>query len=137
MLVAIMAVPIIAYVALTYNNSFSQSLIDSGVTNPDNYLNFFKNDDGSNVSAVSIISNLAWGLGYFGMPHILIRFMAVKSDSEIKKSRKSLLYGLSFHLPHLALSDLLQEVTLSKTLMLQQAKQYSSDLFNRSSPITE
>lgn len=88
MLVAIMAVPIIAYVALTYNNSFSQSLIDSGVTNPDNYLNFFKNDDGSNVSAVSIISNLAWGLGYFGMPHILIRFMAVKSDSEIKKSRK-------------------------------------------------
>lgn len=42
MLVAIMAVPIIAYVALTYNNSFSQSLIDSGVTNPDNYLNFFK-----------------------------------------------------------------------------------------------
>ena len=34
MLVAIMAVPIIAYVALTYNNSFSQSLIDSGVTTP-------------------------------------------------------------------------------------------------------
>ena len=88
MLVAIMSVPIIAYVSLTYSNSFSQSLIDNGVTNPDNYLNFFKNDDGSNVSAVSIISNLAWGLGYFGMPHILIRFMAVKSDSEIKKSRK-------------------------------------------------
>ena len=137
MLVAIMAVPIIAYVALTYNNSFSQSLIDSGVTNPDNYLNFFKNDDGSNVSAVSIISNLAWGLGYFGMPHILIRFMAVKSDSEIKKSRKIAIVWVIIHLPHLALSDLLQEVTLLKTLTLQQAKQYSSDLFSRSSPITE
>lgn len=44
--------------------------------------------DGTPVSAVSIISNLAWGLGYFGMPHILVRFMAVKSNEEIKKSRK-------------------------------------------------
>ena len=37
---------------------------------------------------LTIFSTAAWGLGYFGMPHILIRFMAVKSDSEIKKSRK-------------------------------------------------
>ncbi|MEF2919006.1 MAG: sodium/proline symporter PutP [Acutalibacteraceae bacterium] len=88
MLVAIMTVPIIAYVTLTYNTGFADALIEKGVVNPENYLNFLKNDDGSNVSAVSIISNLAWGLGYFGMPHILIRFMAVKNDAEIKKSRK-------------------------------------------------
>lgn len=88
MLVAIMTVPIIAYVTLTYNTGFADALIEKGVVNPENYLNFIKNDDGSNVSAVSIISNLAWGLGYFGMPHILIRFMAVKNDAEIKKSRK-------------------------------------------------
>lgn len=88
MLVAILAVPIIAYALLTYNDGFANALTANGVTNPENYLNFFKNDDGTPVSAVSIISNLAWGLGYFGMPHILIRFMAVKSNSEIKKSRK-------------------------------------------------
>ena len=88
MLVAILAVPIIAYALLTYNDGFANSLTANGVSNPENYLNFFKNDDGTPVSAVSIISNLAWGLGYFGMPHILIRFMAVKSNSEIKKSRK-------------------------------------------------
>ncbi len=88
MLVAILAVPILAYAILTYDNGFAQSLVAKGVENPENYLNFFKNDDGSPVSAVSIISNLAWGLGYFGMPHILVRFMAVKSNSEIKKSRK-------------------------------------------------
>lgn len=88
MLVAIISVPILTYATLTYNTGFSDSLVANGVTNPGNFLNFFKNEDGSPVSAVSIISNLAWGLGYFGMPHILIRFMAVKSNSEIKKSRK-------------------------------------------------
>jgi sodium/proline symporter len=88
MLVAIMAVPILAYTTLTYNTSFSESLITNGVQNPSNYLSFLKNDDGTPVSAISIISNLGWGLGYFGMPHILIRFMAVKSNEDIKKSRK-------------------------------------------------
>lgn len=87
MLVAILFVPILAYLALTYNTSFSEALTTNGVTNPANYLSFFKNEDGSTTSAISVISNLAWGLGYFGMPHILIRFMAVKSDAEVKKSR--------------------------------------------------
>ncbi len=33
-----------------------------------------------------IVSGLAWGLGYFGMPHIIIRFMSIRSQKEIKKS---------------------------------------------------
>lgn len=43
---------------------------------------------GEQLSIVSIISQLAWGLGYFGMPHILIRFMAIKNETEVRKSRK-------------------------------------------------
>ncbi len=39
------------------------------------------------LGAVSIISAMAWGLGYFGQPHILMRFMAIKSLSDIKTSR--------------------------------------------------
>ena len=35
-----------------------------------------------------VASGLGWGLGYFGMPHIIIRFMAVRSDKDIKKSAK-------------------------------------------------
>ncbi len=35
-----------------------------------------------------IVSGLAWGLGYFGMPHIIIRYMSVKSQRELKKSAK-------------------------------------------------
>lgn len=88
MLVAILAVPILAYAILTFDTGFSQALTQHGVASPENYLNFFKNDDGSPISFTTIISNLAWGLGYFGMPHILVRFMAVKSEPEIKKSRK-------------------------------------------------
>lgn len=33
-----------------------------------------------------IISGLGWGLGYFGMPHIIIRFMSIKSQRELRKS---------------------------------------------------
>ena len=33
-----------------------------------------------------IASGLGWGLGYFGMPHIIIRFMSVRSDRDIRKS---------------------------------------------------
>jgi len=35
-----------------------------------------------------VLSGLGWGLGYFGMPHIIIRFMAVRSDKEVSKSAK-------------------------------------------------
>ena len=38
--------------------------------------------------ALSVASTLAWGLGYFGMPHILLRFMAIEDDSKLKLSRR-------------------------------------------------
>ncbi len=66
----------------------SSALAAKGVEQPAQFLNFFVNGDGTPVSAVSIISNLAWGLGYFGMPHILVRFMAVKSNEEIRGCEK-------------------------------------------------
>ena len=39
-------------------------------------------------TAITAISMLAWGLGYFGMPHILIRFMAIGDVNKIKTSRR-------------------------------------------------
>lgn len=41
-----------------------------------------------NYSTVSIISALVWGLGYFGMPHILIRFMGIRSNKDVALSRR-------------------------------------------------
>lgn len=57
------------------------------------YLSFTNTFDlGSNSSAsysfITICSTLAWGLGYFGMPHILLRFMAIEDDRKLKLSRR-------------------------------------------------
>ncbi|MDF1509747.1 sodium/proline symporter PutP [Robertmurraya sp. DFI.2.37] len=46
------------------------------------YLNVY-----SGATAIGIISLLAWGLGYFGQPHIVVRFMGIKSTKEIPKAR--------------------------------------------------
>lgn len=40
------------------------------------------------VSALGLISSLSWGLGYFGQPHIIVRFMAIRSISDIKTARR-------------------------------------------------
>lgn len=41
-----------------------------------------------NFGFVSIISAVVWGLGYFGMPHFIVRFMGIRSAGEIKLSRR-------------------------------------------------
>ncbi|MBO7709944.1 MAG: sodium/proline symporter [Lachnospiraceae bacterium] len=43
---------------------------------------------GSPYGFITILSTMAWGLGYFGMPHILLRFMAIRDDEKIKVSRR-------------------------------------------------
>ena len=39
-------------------------------------------------SILTIASSMAWGLGYFGMPQVLLRFMAIRKESELKSSRR-------------------------------------------------
>ena len=57
------------------------------------YLDLFKgfnvatNQTGS-YGTLPVISTLAWGLGYFGMPHILLRFMAIEDEKKLKLSRR-------------------------------------------------
>lgn len=41
-----------------------------------------------NYGFLNVISMLAWGLGYFGMPQVLLRFMAIRKESELKTSRR-------------------------------------------------
>lgn len=52
------------------------------ITNPA-HLDLF-----SNLNTIGVISLLAWGLGYFGQPHILVRFMAAKSPDTIPPARR-------------------------------------------------
>ena len=55
--------------------------VSSGDTLPPDFWNLF-------ADWKSIISGLGWGLGYFGMPHIIIRFMSVRSDKDLRKSAR-------------------------------------------------
>ena len=82
MLVALLVVPIIAwgYVSGSFSDLLAQSSVNSA-----HYLSLTYNGDHP-ITLVEILSNLAWGLGYCGMPHILIRFMAIKNEKELKKS---------------------------------------------------
>src|SRR5699024_3336682 len=45
------------------------------------------------LSAAAIIGNAAWGLGYFGQPHIIVRLMAMRKASDAKAGRA---YGISW-----------------------------------------
>lgn len=83
MVVALLTVPIVAYAAIS--GDFGGALAAHDVADSATFTNLFY-AGGEKCSAISIISDLAWGLGYCGMPHILIRFMAVKSEKELKKS---------------------------------------------------
>lgn len=85
MLIGLLAVPIVAWTLVggDFRGLLEQSQVAGGA---DAYLNLFSNG-GEPYRAIDIISQLAWGLGYCGMPHILTRFMAVKNEKELKKSR--------------------------------------------------
>ena len=57
------------------------------------YLSMFNKHDPTTgtstpYSALTIASTMAWGLGYFGMPHILLRFMGIKDENKLKISRR-------------------------------------------------
>ncbi len=44
--------------------------------------------EAANYSFLTIASSMAWGLGYFGMPQVLLRFMAIRKENELKTSRR-------------------------------------------------
>ena len=88
MLVALLAVPIIALLLMGQDGvTISAGLAANTLpSTTGDFLNIMKYKDGNN-NFINIISGLGWGLGYFGMPHILVRFMAVKNEKELNKSK--------------------------------------------------
>ena len=81
MFLALLVVPATMFVMLGNWSDISTLLADAGPS----YLKFSGRESGFDIK--SIASNLAWGLGYFGMPHIVVRFMAIKNPRELKQSR--------------------------------------------------
>ncbi len=83
MLTALMATPLIVNFAMQASDFAPLAQVS---TDP-NYYNLLSSGKFDWKSLSDILSGLGWGLGYMGMPHILVRYMSVKSEAEMKKSR--------------------------------------------------
>lgn len=81
MLVALLAVPIMIVAA----GNLNPELLNQTVTSANGTEYAFVNNLFS-ASWKDIVSGLGWGLGYFGMPHIIVRFMSIEKPSMVKKS---------------------------------------------------
>ncbi|CED57558.1 sodium/proline symporter [Aliivibrio wodanis] len=79
---ALMIVPIAAM-----QGGFGQLSADLVAINPE-LMTLWTGMDGKPLSAIAIISLAAWGLGYFGQPHILARFLASRTNRELTTARR-------------------------------------------------
>lgn len=86
MLVGLLAVPLTAYGIMGPDNLMGALASTNPAGGVEAFMDIFSNG-GKPITFIEILSQLAWGLGYCGMPHILVRFMAVRSEKELKKSR--------------------------------------------------
>lgn len=78
MLGALLAVPAMAITELGGWKATIRRIEGLSVTYPDIF---------SQMSVLSLVSLMAWGLGYFGQPHILARFMAIRSSTDVPTAR--------------------------------------------------
>lgn len=60
----------------------------SGYFSLTSFNNWMTDGTVGSYNGLKIFSTLAWGLGYFGMPHILLRFMAIEDEKKLKLSRR-------------------------------------------------
>ena len=78
MFVALVLVPIVAFTEFESAAQMSASAFESIPSLSASW---------QSVTLVGLISSLAWGLGYFGQPHIIVRFMAIRSVSDVGTAR--------------------------------------------------
>ena len=88
-----MTVALIAVVIFGIHQAGGLDAVISNAKALPGYLNLTQGYDAATGTAasfggLSIFSTLAWGLGYFGMPHILLRFMAIEEEKKLNDSRR-------------------------------------------------
>ncbi len=80
MIFALLITPIITYLALGDNSQNLAAILETARPQASNLF--------EGLGTVAILSSMAWGLGYFGQPHILVRFMAADSVKSIPNARR-------------------------------------------------
>ncbi|WP_137167088.1 sodium/proline symporter PutP [Salinimonas lutimaris] len=78
MFVALVLVPIVAYTQFDSAAQMNAAAMES-------VPGFLESWEG--LTAIGLLSSLAWGLGYFGQPHIIVRFMAIRSVRAVSTAR--------------------------------------------------
>ena len=89
----VMTIALVSIVIFGVNAAGGLDAVAANAESLAGYLSFDKLHDAvtggtSDYGALKIASTLAWGLGYFGMPHILLRFMAIQDGNKVKISRR-------------------------------------------------
>lgn len=95
MFVAIVALPVFMMIthqeAISFDldilNSAKESIVSTGYTSLFSLEGLAGSGATIGMAIISVISAVAWGIGYFGQPHILTRFMAISDPEEIGRSR--------------------------------------------------
>jgi sodium/proline symporter len=85
MFIALILVPTVVIFELGGINSTLTTLSD---INPNLLSLFVDAGTGSTVTVIGVISLMSWGLGYFGQPHIIVRFMAISSIKAMPAARR-------------------------------------------------
>ncbi len=88
----VMTVALVVVVVFGISTVDGVSNVAASVENLPGYLSLTSLFNGTSTPSsfgfLAIVSTLAWGLGYFGMPHILLRFMAIEDKKKLKLSRR-------------------------------------------------
>lgn len=84
MFCAIFLVPVMAAYALGGISATESAIL---AANP-NFFSPMTKPDGSSMTLVELLSLMGWGLGYFGQPHILVRFMAIRSSGALRHATR-------------------------------------------------
>ena len=117
MITALMIIPFVSFIIIGGTDNVVQLLGDSGVTGgASSFLNIMQSD-GKNLGFIDIISQIGWGLGYCGMPHILTRFMAIRSETELKKSRVIAIVWVAISLIFASIIGILGRAYLYPTIL--------------------
>ena len=83
MLAALMLAPIVAVFAMK-----ASSFVAPAMNTPENYWNLLSGGGFNWKSMSDILSGFGWGLGYFGMPHIIVRYISIRSEKSMRTSQR-------------------------------------------------
>lgn len=79
--------------------------------------------EAGNYGFLTIVSTLSWGLGYFGMPQVLLKFMAIKKSSDIKLSRRIAIIWVIISLTAAVAIGMIGRILFPDALLTQSASE--------------